>query len=554
MSAPPHRSVDVAIVGAGTAGLAAYHAAVARTSRVVVIEQGPPGTMCARVGCMPSKLLLAAAEIAHSARHAAVFGVECSFRVDGGAVMARLRRERDRFVELSAAEAQSIPAGDLIHGSARFISPHLLAVDGQSIEARAVVIATGSAPSVPPDLRALGDGVAVSDDVFEWTTLPESLAVFGSGPLGIELGQAFQRLGVRVRIFGRGGAVGQLTDPAVRAAALTALRSEVALEPDSHVLEVHRDGEGVAVHFEDPGGRVRVETFARALVAAGRHPALGGVGLENAGLSLDPDGFPLVDRGTMQCGRAAVFIAGDASDGNPVLHEAVDEGRIAGDNAARYPQVVPAPRRSRLQITFCEPQLAVVGPGFEKLSEHGDVVVGEVSFVNQGRSRIMGRNRGLGHVYADPASGRFLGAEMAGPAAEHLGHLLAWAHQQELGVDRMLEMPIYHPVVEEGLRTALRDASAKRHATGSLLAPKRKARLDRRSAMRKVSTETKAVEGEGSYTAARAYHAGAAKAQKAGHSRELGEKASAALDGPEGASLREAERIGKTGNPRRAHK
>ena len=253
----------------------------------------------------------------------------------------------------------------------------------------------------------------------------------------------------------------------MRAAALAALCSELALDPDARVLEVRRDAQGVAVHFEDAGGRRRVETFAHALVAAGRHPSLDGLGLENAGVSLDREGFPTVNRDTMQCGRAAVLIAGDASHGIPVLHEAVDEGRIAGDNAARYPDVQPGARRSRLQITFCEPQLAVVGPGFEELSKDGDFVVGEVSFEDQGRSRIMGRNRGLGHLYADADSGRFLGAEIAGPRAEHLGHLLAWAHQQELGIDRMLEMPIYHPVVEEGLRTALRDASTKLRVAGS---------------------------------------------------------------------------------------
>lgn len=176
---------------------------------------------------------------------------------------------------------------------------------------------------------------------------------------------------------------------------------------------------------------------------------------------LDDEGVPVTDRNTMQCGSGSTFIAGDASHGTPVLYEAVDEGRIADDNAARYPDVQPAARRSRLQITFCEPQLTVIGPGFQKLSERGDVVVGEVSFEDQGRRRIMGRNRGLGRVYADPVSGRFLGAEMAGPRAEHLGHLLAWAHQQQLTIGMMLEMPIYHPVVEEGLRTALRDANAK---------------------------------------------------------------------------------------------
>jgi dihydrolipoamide dehydrogenase len=207
-----------------------------------------------------------------------------------------------------------------------------------------------------------------------------------------------------------------------------------------------------------------VETFALALMATGRRPNLDALGLDHAGVSLDADGVPVVDRETMQCGSTSVFMAGDASDGTPVLHEAVDEGNIAGDNAGRQPDLARGFRRSRLQIAFSDPQLVVVGSGFEALSKERELVVGEVSFEDQGRSCIMGRNRGLGHVYADPRSGRFLGAEIAGPSAEHLGHLLAWAHQQELTIDAMLAMPFYHPVVEEGLRTALLDASAKRGA------------------------------------------------------------------------------------------
>src|SRR5580692_67625 len=127
---PPHRSVDVAIVGAGTAGLAAYHAATARTPSVVLIERGPEGTTCARVGCMPSKLLLAAAEVAYTARHAARFGIGCSVQVDGRAVMERVRRERDRFVRLAVDEVNRIPSQNRILGNARFTAPQVLEVNG----------------------------------------------------------------------------------------------------------------------------------------------------------------------------------------------------------------------------------------------------------------------------------------------------------------------------------------------------------------------------------------------------------------------------------------
>ena len=161
----------------------------------------------------------------------------------------------------------------------------------------------------------------------------------------------------------------------------------------------------------------------------------------------------------MQVGDTAVFIAGDVNADTPILHEAADEGKIAGENAARFPDVRPGLRRASLGVVFSDPQIALVGAPFSLLTA-GSYVTGALDFGNQGRSRVMLRNRGLLHVYADIATRRFLGAEMIGPSAEHLGHLLAWAVQQNLTIDQMLEMPFYHPVIEEGLRTALREAQA----------------------------------------------------------------------------------------------
>jgi dihydrolipoamide dehydrogenase len=160
---PARRQVDVAIIGAGTAGLAAYHAAVERTRRVLLIEAGPLGTTCARVGCMPSKLLLAAAEAAHNARHAGVFGVRCSSQVDGQAVMERVRRERDRFVGLVVDSIEKIPCEHKLTGRARFTAPGLLQVGEHCVEAAAVVIAVGSIAQVPDMFQAVGDRLVTSD-------------------------------------------------------------------------------------------------------------------------------------------------------------------------------------------------------------------------------------------------------------------------------------------------------------------------------------------------------------------------------------------------------
>lgn len=469
------RKVDVAIIGAGTAGMGAYRAARAHTDSVVLIEGGHYGTTCARVGCMPSKLLIAAAESVHDMRKAPLFGVHPgNIRVDGKAVMDRVRRERDRFVGFVLESVESFPEEHRVWGQARFLDARRLLVgDDLEIEADRIVIATGSRPNIPGFLKDAGDRLVVNDDVFEWDDLPQSVAVFGPGVIGLELGQALSRLGVRVRMFGVGGAVGPIRDESIRAYALETFNNEFPLDPDANVKKVARTDDGVAVTFVDPGkGGVTetatetvTETFDYLLATTGRRPNVDNLDIHNADVQLDDQGAPLFDRYTLQCGSSHIFIAGDASNELPLLHEAADEGRIAGDNAGRYPDVRAGLRRTPLAVVFTDPQIATVGLTIEQVEERcrSCYAVGEVDFEDQGRSRVMGRNKGLLRVYGEQGTGLFLGAEMFGPAAEHIGHLLSWSAQQRMTVSDMLDMPFYHPVIEEGVRTALRDLNHELH-------------------------------------------------------------------------------------------
>jgi dihydrolipoamide dehydrogenase len=469
-------NVDVAIIGAGTAGLSAYSAAKRAGASAVLIEGGPYGTTCARVGCMPSKLLIAAAEAAHHVSMAPRFGVhiEGDARVDGREVMARVRSERDRFVGFVLRDVEQIPQSDRVRGHARLTDAHTVVVDsGPRIQAKAIVVATGSRPSCPAPYRKLGDRLIVNDDVFEWTDLPSSVAVIGPGAIGLEIGQALHRLGVRVAIFGRGGRIGAIGDPDVRRAAIDVFCRELALEDSARIVSVEREGDAVAIRRKTRAGNEVVEHFDYLLVATGRIPNVQGIGLDQSGIDCDADGVPVFDPITTQArsaaGAAPLFIAGDASSYIPLLHEAADEGRIAGENAARVAlgkPIVRGLRRAPLAIVFTDPQIAIVGGGYAEL-ESGRFETGRVSFDDQGRSRILLKNQGLLCVYGDLATGRLLGAEMMGPAAEHIGHLLAWSLQNQNTIAEMLEMPFYHPVIEEGVRTALRDLNGKLRAGGS---------------------------------------------------------------------------------------
>src|SRR5688572_21288085 len=318
---------------------------------------------------MPSKLLIAAAEAAHAVERAPGFGVHAGpVRVDGREVMARVKRERDRFVGFVLESTQKIPEADRVRGHARFVDPHTLQVEGGPIvNAKSVVIATGSRPAYPKAWDSLGERLVINDDVLDWDDLPKSVAVFGPGVIGLEIGQALARLGVRVVVLGRGGRVGPITDPAIHRAAIKALAAEMDLDPDAHVSRMERIGDEVEIEFLGATGEKRVERFDYVLAATGRIPNVDKLGLENSGLALNGAGLPAYDPATMQAEHSHIFIAGDANNDVPLLHEAADEGRIAGDNAARFPDVKPGLRRAPLGVVFTDPQIAIVGGGFSAL-------------------------------------------------------------------------------------------------------------------------------------------------------------------------------------------
>ena len=450
--------VEVAIIGAGTAGMRAYREVSQVTDSVLLIEGASYGTTCARVGCMPSKLLIAAAEAAHHGGQTGLFGVTYDApRIDGRAVMKRVREERDRFVGFVVEAVEAWPERHRVKTMARFRSDHELALDdGRLVEAERIVIATGSRTNIPPIFDDFGDRLIVNDEVFEWQDLPESVVVFGAGVIGLELGQALHRLGVRVALFGRDNLVGPVSDPEVGASALATFTSEMAFHPHGEVTRRARTEDGVEIDYLD-GGETRTERFQYALIATGRRPNTDNLGLENTSLELDERGVPLYDVHNGRCGDSHIFIAGDANNRFPLLHEAADEGFAAGFNAARYPEVRRFAKSAPISVVFTDPQIMMVGATFAELTRRGaDFAIGEVDWSDQGRARVMGVNRGILRVYGERNTGRFLGAEMIGPRAENIAHLLAWSCQSQLTVAEMLERPFYHPVLEEGVRTALR--------------------------------------------------------------------------------------------------
>lgn len=448
------KSYDVAIIGAGSAGLTALREVRRQTDNFVLINEGPYGSTCARAGCMPSKALIEASNAFHRRKSLESFGVSGAERlcVDIPAVLRRVRRLRDGFVEGMLKLTDDLQDRS-IAGRARFLEPQVLDVGERRLHAKKIIIATGSRPVIPKEWAALGARMLTSDDLFEQETLPSNMAIIGMGGLGSEIALSLARLGIEVTGFDAADYIAGLSDPHVNKLAVALLRAEFTLKLG---LAAEPVIEGERIRVRAGGESVLVD---KVLVALGRRPNVDQMGIENLGVELDKHGVPPFNSGTMQIADLPVYIAGDANRHLSLLHEALDEGYIAGYNALRN-QPVCFERRVPLAIVFTDPGIAVIGQAFDELNEN-ETVIGEVDFSSQARARMAEVNYGLLRVYADRSSGTLTGAEMCAPQGEHLAHLLALAVQRKLTLRELLRMPFYHPVLEEGLRTALRDAASK---------------------------------------------------------------------------------------------
>ncbi|NLC70676.1 MAG: dihydrolipoyl dehydrogenase [Desulfuromonadaceae bacterium] len=449
------KKVDVVVIGAGSAGLAALRQVEKTTDRFVLVNAGPLGTTCARVGCMPSKALIHVANEFHRSRSFSGLGISGAERIlcNIPQVMNHVRRLRDHFAGGMVEATRRLAGENLVDGRAVILGADCVRVNGVEYRTSKIIIATGSRPIIQNSWREFSERILTSDNIFEQEDFPKRVAVIGLGTIGLELGQALSRLGIEIHGFTRGETIGGLSDPEVNRAALEAIGSEFPIHVQTEA-KVEKDLEGIRIHF----GKESL-IVDKILAAIGVEPNLQDLGLENLGIPLRGDGLPPFDPNTMQVADLPIFIAGDVNGENPVLHEALDEGFIAGLNSG-FDVPKGFCRRTPLKIVFSDPQIAVVGQSFEQL-KGVNCVVGEANFKGQSRARIEGRNRGILHIFVDAEAMRLLGAEMAVPAGEHLAHLLALAIQQRMTAPEMLAMPFYHPAVEEGLRSALRDAMDK---------------------------------------------------------------------------------------------
>ena len=448
---------DICVIGAGSGGLSVAAGAAQMGASVVLFERGRMGGDCLNFGCVPSKSLIAAALAAHTVGDAARFGVGVNApTVDGAAVFARVRAVIAAIAPNDSAARFEGLGVRVIQAHARFTGPDRVQADGFEVRARRFVVATGSGPAVPPISGLDQVPYLTNETVFDLAAIPERLIVLGGGPIGIELAQAFRRLGAKVGVIEMQTILGRDDRELADVIRDRLAREGVAIRENAKAERIERTATGVAVELSGAEA-ARVEG-THLLVAVGRRPHIKDLGLDLAQVAIEP-GRIIVDA-RLRTTNPRVFAIGDAVGGLQFTHVANFHAGIALRNILfRWP--ARADRAAIPRVTYTDPELAQVGlTEAEAHARRLNFRILRWPMHDNDRAQAEGRTEGLVKVIAS-ARGRILGA---GIAAAHAGELIGpWtlAMAEGLGLAAMANVVAPYPTLGE----------AGKRAAGSFFAP-----------------------------------------------------------------------------------
>ncbi len=422
---------DLLIIGTGGAGVAAAIQAAGMGAKVAIVEAGTLGGTCVNVGCIPSKNLIEAAARYHDAGRGFPGIAPCRPALDWKAVLA----QKDALVaELRQAKyadvLASYPGVALLNGRAQLLGDGRVRVGSSEHRARKIIVATGASPSAPP-IDGLNQVDALdSTTAMELVALPATMIVLGGGAVGLELGQTFARLGVRVTIVEMAPRLLPNEDEEVSESLRHLLVAEgIEIHTWVRPTRVERTADGIALHVV--GGTLSGELRAeRLLVATGRRPNTEALGLNRAGVGITPNGYVAVDA-TMRTSNPDIYAAGDVTGGPGYVYVAAAGGRVAAENAVKSlsPGGVVRDDPTELDlsavpnVTFTAPQVASVGLTEAKARAEGfSVQVSTLDIAQLPRALVSYNTGGMIKIVAEAASGRILGVHaIAAYAGELMG-------------------------------------------------------------------------------------------------------------------------------------
>jgi len=449
----PLQRFDLIAIGGGTAGLVTAAGAAGVGARTALIERHRMGGDCLWTGCVPSKALIACANAAHSARTSERYGVAAAPRVDFERAVQWVHGARDRIAPNDSPERFRALGVDVIEGDARVIGGGRVEVNGVVMEARHIVIATGSAPSIPdiPGLTTVD--YHTTDTIFEIRKLPDELTIIGAGAIGLELGQAFARLGSRVRVIETAAALLPREDHELVELLRARLEGEgVELLLDTSIEQVRRDGPRIRLDCRSAGTPLRPISPDALLVAAGRQARTSGLGLEAAGVEATARGI-VVDA-TLRTTAKGIWAAGDVTGGPLFTHVADYQARLVVRNAL-FPLAATADYRAIPWVTFTDPELAHVGLHENEARERfgSRVRVWRKPFADVDRGITDGETAGMVKIVTD-ARGRILGGHILGARAGSMIGEITLAMKHGLPVRALANLVHPYPTHADAIRQA----------------------------------------------------------------------------------------------------
>jgi pyruvate/2-oxoglutarate dehydrogenase complex dihydrolipoamide dehydrogenase (E3) component len=441
---------DLCVIGAGAGGLAVAAGAVQMGASVVLVERGEMGGDCLNFGCVPSKSLLAAARLAHEWRRGAELGIDYAAPlIDFARVADSVARVIARIAPNDSAERFERLGVTVLRGEARFTDPRTVRVGGAEIRARRFVVATGSAPVVPPIPGLQTAPYFTNETIFAYRQAIRHLIVIGGGAVGIELAQAHRRLGAEVTVIDSGPLLPR-DDPELVALLAERLAAEgITLRPLSPIAVIGRDGDGIAVTLAS-GERI---AGSHLLIAAGRRPNLAALDLAAAGIEATGRGITVDAR--LRTSNRRVFAIGDVAGGPQFTHVALQHAGVVIRNALfRLPAKVDY--RGLPWVTYSDPELAQVGMSEAAARDaHGDKIrVLRWDMAENDRAHTERDTAGKVKIVTRN-NGRILGAAILGAQAGE--QIVAWAlaisQRLKIGAVANLVMP-YPTRSEAGKRAA----------------------------------------------------------------------------------------------------
>ncbi|MSP50111.1 MAG: dihydrolipoamide dehydrogenase [Alphaproteobacteria bacterium] len=444
-------SCDLCIIGAGSGGLSVAAGAAQMGARVVLVEKGRMGGDCLNTGCVPSKALIKAARIAESVRHAARFGVNGHEpAIDLEALRGHVAGAIASIAPHDSVERFEGLGCTVIKAEARFLGPDRIEAGGRVVRAKRFVVATGSRPAVPkiPGLADLP--FLTNESVFDLRSLPRHLLVVGGGPIGIELAQAFRHLGSEVTVIEAATILAKDDPELVEVVRGRLLADGIDLREGAKVLAATRAGNGVALTLAGAAGETRIEG-SDLLVAAGRTPDLGQLGLEAAGVDWTQKGVQVDAR--LRTSNRRVFAVGDAVGDRQFTHWAGYHAGVVLKNALfRLPAKVDVGLCP--WVTYTAPELAQVGLAeAEARKVHGEVQVLRARFADNDRARTEADAGGLVKAVVTKR-GRILGCGIVGAEAGELIQVWELAIRKRLRIGALAEMVAPYPTRGEASKRA----------------------------------------------------------------------------------------------------